>query len=149
MTETKLVPAVVEPPKPEKPKGKGGRPKGSISKRTLDLMSELEVRHFNVVDEKLRVYRAAMDGAEEFKDFYARLLEKLEGLSGLEGRVTINIRDPRADFLKVAESSISDLMQYVFPRRKAIELTGKDGEPVTLSFTDLIRKASVDDPESL
>lgn len=132
----------------EKPakKSKGGKPKGAISKRTLDLMSEFEAQHFNVVLEAIDTYKAARAGAAEFKDLYKDILEKLDKLDvGANGRVTINIRDPRADFLKVAENAVSNLMQYVYPKRKAVELTGADGQALALSFTELMRQAATDD----
>lgn len=115
-----------------------GRKPGTLNKGTLDLMSELEKKHFNIITERLRVYEEAMRGAKEAEDFWDHIGEKLAGANG--GKVFI--RDPRPEFLKVANSAIADLFNYVYPKRKSIEMTGKDGAPLLQSFTELMEMAA-------
>ena len=97
-----------------------GKPKGAISKRTLDLMSEFEARHFNIVEEALRVYTSAI---KCFEESYAA-------------------GNPKAEFLEVGRKSVDRLMEYVYPKRRAVEVTGKDGEALVLTFSELISKAA-------
>lgn len=93
-----------------------GRKPGTLTKKTLDLMSELEKHHFDIVHERMRVFKEAMKTYER----------------GDQDRVSA---------LSVADGCIKDLMKYVYPQRKAVELSGKDGDPIALTFTQLMKQA--------
>lgn len=96
-----------------KPKG---RPAGILNAKTLDLMTELEKHHFDIIHERMRVFKEAMKTYER------------------DGQ-------DRVAALSVADGCIKDLMKYVYPQRKAVELSGKDGDPIALTFTQLMKQA--------
>lgn len=43
-------------------------------------------------------------------------------------------------FLGIARESAKDLMEFVYPKRKSVELTGAEGSPLFQSFTDLVKQ---------
>ena len=40
----------------------------------------------------------------------------------------------------VAREAASDIMQYVYPKQKSVEMTGADGADLFQSFNDLVRE---------
>ena len=98
----------------------GGRKKGTPNKKTQILTEILEEKGFCVVTNKLRIYKKALN----------------------------NFKNDRSDFrfkyLEIADSVPKDLMQYVYPKRKSIEVTGAEGQP--LSFVALVQECSGDEP---
>jgi len=45
---------------------------------------------------------------------------------------------------ELRKSAASDACQYLYPKRKALEVTGAEGQP--LSFVQLVKECSGDDP---
>lgn len=43
-------------------------------------------------------------------------------------------------YLQIAGQSAEDLMSYVYPKRKAVELSGQGGADLFQSFTELMRE---------
>lgn len=63
------------------------------------------------------------------------VIDKLEALDcdPIEGMVQIAQRAIDADDLPLAGQMYKELAQYVAPKRKAIEVTGADGDPIEVS----------------
>ena len=107
-----------------KPKGlhakTGGRKKGTPNKVTMDAIQQLKdagyepiVRHLEIVEESWKVYNAK---------------KKQRNQVGA------------ASALDVAERANNNLMKYVYPARRAVEHTGKDGKPLAaLTLPELIK----------
>jgi len=101
-----------------KPKGSpktGGRQKGTPNKRTQLAAQILEEQGFCPLLKGIALYNQAL---REFK----------------KGR-----GDFRFKYLEIAQRELQDLRQYVYPKRKAIDITS-DGQ--ALSFSDLMAKAA-------
>lgn len=109
-------------PKPKgSPKTPGsGRKKGSLNRRTRELIEILEEKDFNPAEKLVFVFRKAM---KTFQNSYP----PSEG------------PDMRFKYLEIAEKAASDLMQYVYPKRKAVDLTS-NGQ--AFSFADLMKQAA-------
>lgn len=102
-------------------KGKktGGRKKGSLNKKTKYALDILEDYGFCPIAKGVETYeRALLEFEEDRSDF-------------------------RFKYLEIAQRELQDLRQYVFPKRKAVELTGAEGQPI--SFIQLIQQYADDD----
>lgn len=102
-----------EPGKPRHPQA--GRRKGTPNKKTVELMTKLE--------------ELGLDPAEKL----AFILD--EQLKIFEWRKKKNQRAGALTALADAERTVADLMQYVYPKKKAIEHTGEVG---VRTFADFI-----------
>jgi hypothetical protein len=101
-----------------KPKGSektGGRKKGTPNKRTQVFLEILEEQDFCVVRSSIRLYRKAL---RQFKEDQS---------------------DFRFKYLEIAQRGLMDLMQYQYPKRKSVEHTGADGEPILNTLVDLVK----------
>lgn len=115
---------------------RGGRKKGAPNKKTLDLIKTLEEQGYDPVAELIRIAMLAekeYERAEEIFDAIqeARIEKKLVPLS----------ESTAPTYLKIMQSSASDLMNYIYPKRKAIEHTGANGKDLGQSFLDLLKLA--------
>lgn len=92
---------------PFKP-GSPGRPKGALSKRTLEARQIAEAAGFCPITALMNIHKIAM----------ARFVEELD-------LVDSNRRSPMeseaAKYLKIAADTASDAAGYLFPKLKAIE----------------------------
>ena len=96
----------------------GGRPKGAVGKRTEYLQDLLANKEFNPAVKLMEVFQVAMEGFKEGKGDGPQV-------------------DLSHNYLEIARKAASDLMPYVYPKRKAIELSAAEGSENTL--TDLIK----------
>lgn len=105
----------------------GTKPGEKIVTRQMrfDLLQAMRAHGFDPIDKLLRLY-------DEAEELYKEALK------------------PRADFNKRNEWLVNSrwhmkmevadkLMEYVYPKRKAIELTGANGEDVFKSFIDVVK----------
>jgi hypothetical protein len=99
----------------------GGRKRGTPNKKTQELLGLLEEKNFNPAEKLISVYRRAIKSFDNSK-----------GSSGQGPDMTFK-------YLEIAEKAASDLMQYVYPKRKAIDHTS-GGQPI--NFADLMAKAA-------
>lgn len=114
----------------------GGRKKGAPNKRTLDFIQVLEAMEFCPAVELIRTYRRAVRQYRLFENLVGRVEKAVEGEEPNE--LFAAIRAAKAfsgdapTYLSIAEHASKELMQYKFPKRKSIELSGKDGGPLDL-----------------
>jgi hypothetical protein len=123
-----------------------GRQKGTPNKRTVALLDRLDELGCDPLELSARIALGhELDGPHpalrafyKFRDDLAKLQDKggavtpdhIEQLTQLiddnltRGYVPIELRSKH----------ISDLMQYAHPKRKAVEITGKDGDDLIPSF---------------
>jgi hypothetical protein len=99
---------------------KGGRVRGTPNKKTLDLIKTLQDKNFDPAAKLVEVY------AESLK-LYKYKVKHQKGWGA-------------GECLSVARGAAADLMQYCYPKRKSIELTGKDGKDLFQSFSDLAKQ---------
>lgn len=95
-----------------------GRKKGQPNKRTWELISVLEEKGY---------------------DPAAKLIQL--GLEAEESYMALNRNSENApQFLKVAKDAASDLMRYVYPQRKALDLTtgGEKLQTLTDIFASVV-----------
>jgi hypothetical protein len=112
----------------------GGRKKATPNKKTQDLIDILESKGYSPAAELIRIAAIAekeYDRSAEIFDAIqdARIAKKLIPLS----------ESTAPTYLKIMQSSASDMMNYVYPKRKAVELTGEGGKDLFTSFTDLMK----------
>jgi len=119
-----MVKATKKKKKTNKQKSPGGKPlasgrkKGTPNRRTESLIDSLAARNFNPVEKLIAIHDLALktfhDGGFDF--------------------------DPAGGYLEIARKSVCDLMQYVYPKRKAIDLQLGAEEKETIS--DLVKALS-------
>lgn len=89
--------------KPGTPRSKrAGRKPGTPNKKTLALIEILEGQNFDPVTEALHVYTLALEHFDK------------------------NRSDFRFKYLEIAQKGVQDLMRFVYPQRKAIDVTSGD-----------------------
>lgn len=110
----------------------GGRQKGSPNKRTVELTELLEKKGFNPAEKLVYVYRKAI---KEYKraDQIADAIQK----DLLSRGIPADKVNHGPSYLKIASDAAKELMQYVYPKRKAVEFSGPNGEPVPTVSVDL------------
>lgn len=106
-----------------------GRPKGSPNKKTEELQDLADRLGCNPFEVLLKF--AMNDWKGLGYDTETR------ELMGPRGPVEIMHVSPETRMKAAAEAA-----QYLFPKRKAIEHTGKDGDPLFTTFTDLVKSVS-------
>lgn len=110
-------------PTPGRPPGSapksGGRKKGTPNKITFDLIQTLREKGFDPAAALVECHVEAMK-------LYKRRQAATNGAFG-------------GSALDTATRAAGDLMEFVYPKRKAIELTGKDGDDLFQSFTAMVK----------
>lgn len=103
-------------------KGKktGGRTKGTPNVPTFDLIATLKEKGFEPAAALVEVYTEAMA-------LYKKKNKDNKGWGA-------------GPALDTAGRAASDLMEYVYPKRKSVELTGKEGADLFQSLTSLFKK---------
>jgi hypothetical protein len=116
---------------------RGGRQKGTPNKTTLALMETLEREGYNPVAELIEVARKA---AKE----YARAEEMHDAIQARRAeRGMIPLSESTAQtYLTIMEKCASDLLPYLYPKRKAVEISGVDGQDVFKSFADMVKEVA-------
>lgn len=111
------------PFKPGDPRpAKAGRKSGSVNLRTQDLVDLLESLNYSPVAKLIEVGAKAEAAYEKASTSTDQLT-----------------RSTAHSYLRIAQSSASDLMPYLFPKRRAVEHTGAEGQPLFQSFGDLVK----------
>lgn len=103
----------------------GGRKKGSPNKRPPEVQAILDGKGFSPVDKMIEIHALAM---KRFKDkrFY----------------------QSHTMYLSIALSSVQDLMQYAYPKRKAVEFKGDAAESMAESLAALVKATVQNDGNS-
>ena len=113
---------------------RGGRKKGALNKKTLDLIETLSAKGYDPVAELIRIAAIAEKEYERADEIFDAIQARRHDLK------LVPLSESTAPtYLKIMQASASDLMNYVYPKRKAIELTGKDGADLGNSFLDLVK----------
>lgn len=116
--------------------GRGqGRKKGVPNKKTQELIDILEASGYSPAAELIRIAAIAEKEYDRSSEIYDAIQEK---------RTLAGINSPLSDiaptYLKIMQDSASDMMNYVYPKRKAVELTGENGKDLFGSFTDMAKR---------
>lgn len=113
---------------------RGGREKGTPNKRTWDLVQKLEELGF---DPAAKLIQLTLDAEAE----YARSKEIHDRIQ--ENRDDADIKGYFADtgpaYLGIASRNCADLLKFVYPQRKAVDVTS-GGQNVFQSFSDVVKK---------
>ncbi len=130
-------------------KGKktGGRKKGTPNKRTQEFIDVLERRKFSPADALVDIFRKASKQFHQYDKLVEGVLEAARNGDGIEPSQVRGLfdSDEKIQYLEIARKVATDLMQYRFPKRKAIEHTGAGGESLAKSFIDLMQDACRDE----
>ena len=102
----------------EKIKEHKGRKKGTPNKKTLQIEQIFQDQNFSPAEGLAYCFREAI------KMYQSRLKKNSSWGAG--------------EALSIASKIANDAAQYVYPKRKAVEHTGKDGEKLMTSFADFI-----------
>ena len=114
---------------------RGGRKKGTPNKRTLALMEILNDAGYSPVAELIRI--AAI--AEKEYDRAGEIYDAIQDARIEKGRVPLT-ESIAPTYLSIMQKSAADIMPYLYPRRKAVELSGVEGKDLFQSFADLVKQ---------
>ncbi|MFN8741522.1 MAG: hypothetical protein ACK5YR_16475 [Pirellula sp.] len=95
----------------------------------FDIMKSLRKQGFDPIDKMLELY----DEAEEL------YLQAKEGYPGADGEKIIHNPWLVNTRWNMKLDIVDKLMEYIYPKRKAIELTGENGGDVFKSFIDVVK----------
>ena len=117
----------------------GGRKRGALNKRTRDLIQILEQAGYCPVAEIIEIGALAKKEYQRSALIYDAIEDK---------RIEANIKTPLSDtaptYLKLMQDSALGIMPFMYPKRKAVELTGSEGKDFFQSFTSLIKEIAKD-----
>lgn len=116
---------------------RGGRAKGVKNKATLDLIQTLNEKGYSPVAELIRIAHKAEIEYDRAAEVFDAICDKRAS----EDMIPLH-NDNAVNYLKVMQSCAADLMPYVYPRRKAVEVTGADGENLFQSFADMVKRVA-------
>lgn len=102
---------------------RGGRKKGTPNKRTKELVEILEAKGYSPVAELIRIASIAEKEYERVEEIFDAIQDKRASYE-----MTPLAEPNTCGFLKVMQSSASDIMQYTYPKRKALDATIKNKE---------------------
>lgn len=115
-----------------------GRKVGSVGQLTekmrFDILATLRANGFDPLERLLWCYDEAKTLYREAREDHTR---KSDG-EHTQNHWLVNSR------LQMMLQASQDLMEYVYPKRKSIELTGAGGEDLFLSFAEMVRKVHSD-----
>lgn len=123
-------------------KGKEGNParpgearrKGIPNKKTRDLIELLNERGYCPVAQLIETATIARMEYDRAADVHDAILENRS-----DARMK-PINNEAATFLKIMGACASDLMPYIYPKRKAIELMGAEGKDLFQSFSEMAKQ---------
>lgn len=103
-----------------------GLPKQTTQMR-LDLIETLKQKGFDPVAALIEIHHDA-------RKHYKQRLKTANGFGAVGA-------------MGVAREAASGIMEYVYPKRKAVELTGAEGADLFQSFNDLVREIAKGEKE--
>ena len=98
-----------------------GRKKGIPNLRTNDLIAILEAHGYNPVAKLIEIGRMAEAQYREEAKFRGEDAPK---------------------YLAIAQQSANNLMPYMFPKRRSVELTGEGGKDIFQTFIDVVKSVA-------
>ena len=112
----------------------GGRKKGTPNKITLDLVALLEEQGFSPAAKLVENHALAMKEYERAAEIFDAIQDKRA-----DYKLVPLHNDNACNYLKLAQGAASDLMSYVYPKRKAIEHTGAGGANLFDTLAELYK----------
>lgn len=114
----------------------GGRKAGTPNKRTLDLVAQLRKIGYDPVAELIEAGNLAK---QEWLAHAERLEAIDEALQNetFSPKLLTNLSDKPYEYLKIMQGTAAAVMPYLFPKRKAVEITGEDGGDIFKTFGDI------------
>jgi hypothetical protein len=111
-------------PRKGTPKSPGsGRKKGSLNQKTKDLVELMDKHGFDPAEALMELYSSARKAFDHYDEIYDAIIDR---------KTQLGIKTPTVDhgptYLKMAADIASELMQYRYPKRKALEVTEKKSE---------------------
>lgn len=114
-------------------KKNGGRKKGTPNKDTLDLVKALNDAGYSPIADLIFV-------SEQAKKEYERCDEIYDAIQDTKKKngITTPTQDMAPVYLGLIEKTAADIMPYLFPKRKSVEIKDPDG--TVKSLADLMRE---------
>lgn len=122
----------------------GGRKKGQPNIRTRELIEILDNAGYCPVARLIAVAEAAEKEYQRAEQIY----DAIEAKKDVAG-ITTPTADMAPHYLKLMETCAADLLPYMYPKRKSIEVTGQDGQNVFQSLTDVFKEMYLEEQRKL
>lgn len=116
----------------------GGRKKGTPNKLTRDLIGYLEQRQYSPLSEVLDCLEKERPTPEEVKKYKQELVKR--GISESEAKPLV--RQFANDYLSTPQKIDVNmrLMEFVYPKRKSVEVENKQSSTITFVSKDEFNK---------
>lgn len=103
--------------------GEGGRPKGTLNKRTYEFRAILEKRGFCPATALMECYEEARKTYDNYGTIYEAIVDARIVQNDKDGSCVTPLEDNAHKYLKIAADIAKDIASYSFPKLKAIEQT--------------------------
>lgn len=116
----------------------GGRRAGVENKFNgelrFKLRETLQSENFDPIAELIRVNREAWKEYDRYSDIYDKICDKRAHMQ----MIPLTTNDAPT-YLKIAADAAKDILPYLLPKLKHVEMTGENGKDLFSSFTDLMK----------
>lgn len=114
----------------------GGRQKGTLNRQTRDLIEILDAKGYCPI--------------AKFIEMGAKAEKYLEGMDSLrkaidEKRATFNMipmNDETCNYMRIVQDSAKNIAPYLYPKRKAVELSAPGGKDIFDSLTQMFKRVA-------
>ena len=103
-----------------------GKPKGALSKRSLEFRAVLEKHNFCPVSAMIEVYIEAKKVYDNYGEIYSAIADARVEKNFETGQFAAPTEDNAHKYLKIAGDMAKDIASYTYPKLKSIEQT-KEG----------------------
>ena len=120
------------PPPGSPPPHPNGRGKGRPNRATVELLDTLNEMGYNPAVEFIEIIRDAREEYRRSKIIHDKIVE-----NRIDNDVKGYYADTGPQYLAIAARAASDLMKYVYPARKAVDITS-NGENLSKGLAELV-----------
>lgn len=114
----------------------GGRKKGATNKRTRDLITILDAAGYCPIAKLIEASEIASQEIERIGAIYDAIEERRSD------RGMAPLTDEMPNYLKVIQKSAEAIAPYLYPKRKAVELSAPGGKDIFDSLTQVFKRVA-------
>lgn len=96
-----------------------GRPKGAISKRTVEFMAVLEKNNFCPASAMIEIFQEASKVYKSYSVIYNAIIEAKSNDAGY----AVPLEDKAPQYLKIAADMAKEISSYAYPKKRAVDIT--------------------------
>jgi hypothetical protein len=112
---------------------RGGRKRGTPNKITQNVIAELEALGYHPIAELIEIIRDAKEEFARSQEIHDKIQENRD-----DAEIKGYVQDTGPQYLSIAAKAAGDLMKFVYPTRKAVDVTS-GGQSMAQSFSEIVK----------